>query len=117
MKEPNFADLLAEEMPGRTIDDAAGVVDVCMRASVRRIDKAFGDGYAKANPALLAKFMELCEAEYSGRGHSASVGQIADAISGLSFPDFENVATAIQNIAAMIDYSMTPLRVQVSEDK
>lgn len=48
---------------------AVEFVDLYMKSAIQRIDKQFGKGYAKENPALLSGFIQACAvAAFQERG-------------------------------------------------
>lgn len=55
-------------------------VDLYLRKAVESIDEVFGAGYAKANPAVVAAFMQACSWDFATTMGSNSVDRLADAI-------------------------------------
>ncbi|MDX1943760.1 MAG: hypothetical protein SFU86_00005 [Pirellulaceae bacterium] len=47
------------------------------------IDKRFGDGYAKENPALVGSFIQACASDYHSTAISAALYELAEAIERL----------------------------------
>lgn len=58
------------------------------RRAVSDIDSQFGAGFAKANPALVAAYMQTAAADFSAtfglQGVSTSLGDIADRLSDIA---------------------------------
>ncbi len=48
---------------------------------VRSIDERFGEGYAKANPVVVAAMLQTCTADFAACMVSNALDRIADAIS------------------------------------
>jgi hypothetical protein len=88
-----------------------GEMNMCMHEAIERIDAEFGEGYAKANPGLVGKFMERVHQSYDETDNA--IESVANAIGSM---DFSGIADAIQNIAAMIDLN-TPLKIRVLGDE
>lgn len=69
-----------------------------MRAAIKSIDETFGEGYAKANPVLVAAFMQTVAADLAAAyNHSAAqliaenVGFVAKSIDDASMDRVDNV--------------------------
>lgn len=58
-------------------------------AAIEIIDKEFGAGYAKANPTLIAAFLQSTSIEFQGVFIAAKIQELSDAI--------DNVAESIPN--------------------
>lgn len=56
-----------------------------MRDAVESIDKQFGDGYAKANPVLVAAFIQAAAHDYHAMAVSVAGGKVSAAISEAVF--------------------------------
>ena len=64
---------------------APATADLYLRQVVTSIDDVFGDGYAKANPALVAAMVQACTVDFGAVMLSNSVDRLSDAIhTGLS---------------------------------
>ncbi len=55
-----------------------------MSRAVRDIDKEFGLGYAKKNPALVAEYMRACGQDWSTAMRSAASDNLCARIEGLA---------------------------------
>lgn len=60
---------------------AVATAETYFEKAVRIIDAQFGEGYAKANPAVLAAFMGACSADFSATMLSNSLTNLGAAIS------------------------------------
>lgn len=62
--------------------------DTYMSSAVREIDATFGTGHAKANPALVAAFMQAATADFVAATHAKVYGsaldRIADSLDGVA---------------------------------
>lgn len=63
----------------------AETAEYWLRRVVRSIDEELGDGYAKANPEVVAAMLAAASSDFRTTSWQASVDRLADAIhSGLS---------------------------------
>lgn len=51
-----------------------------LKQVVLSIDERFGDGYAKANPVVVAAMLQACTADFAACMVSNSLDRVADAI-------------------------------------
>jgi hypothetical protein len=103
---------IRKEAESNPFENAVNYADSCMHAAIRKIDAAFGEGYAKANPGLVGKFMEVCNA-VDTTGTSQGLERIADAIGSI---DTSEIAKAIYSIAEVINVN-TPLKIELESDR
>lgn len=62
--------------------------ELYLRNAVASIDQVFGVGYAKANPAVVAAFLQTCAMDFATVMGSNAVDRLTDAIStGLASRD------------------------------
>lgn len=77
MSEQPTADTLMRQAP----QTAA----LYLRDAVESIDGMFGEGYAKANPPLVAAFLAACSADFSACMVSNAISSLGDCVyAGLS---------------------------------
>ena len=67
---------------------ASMTADAYMSSAVREIDETFGAGFSKANPALVAAFMQTASADFTaasnGKIFASALDRIADALGDLA---------------------------------
>jgi hypothetical protein len=73
-------------------------VAMWMDLAIGEIDRLFGEGYAKGNPALVGKFVECCTLNF----HGADISSALEILSQQSFVDFD-AARKLSEIAEAID--------------
>ena len=73
-----------------------------------RIDKMFGEGYAKKNPELLAAFMQSAATDLHG---SVFAQQVTDAIDKLT----ESLDSSLLNITANIESELDGIKEAIWE--
>jgi hypothetical protein len=84
---------------------SAQTVATWMDLAIGKIDRLFGEGYAKANPALVGKFIECCTLNL----HLEDISSTLEDLSGNSFVDFDatrkfgDIAKAIDKLANVMD--------------
>lgn len=62
------------------VSQASMTADTYMSSAVRKIDATFGDGFAKANPALVAAFMQVAAADFAAASNGKILGSAIDRI-------------------------------------
>ena len=55
-----------------------------MRAAIQTIDAEFGEGYAKANPLLVAAFMQTASADYAAASNHSAAQTIEDGLKAIA---------------------------------
>ncbi len=55
--------------------------------AVSAIDKQFGDGYAKANPELVAGFIKACAMDFNSMVIKQAIDDVSSAINSCTFYD------------------------------
>ncbi len=67
---------------------ASMTADTYMSSAVREIDETFGTGFAKANPTLVAAFMQAASTDFAAASNGKILGsaldRIADALSDVA---------------------------------
>lgn len=67
------------------MEQAPMTADRYLSDVVKSIDERFGDGFAKANPVLVAAMLKACTADFGACMISNSLDRLADAVNaGLS---------------------------------
>jgi hypothetical protein len=66
--------------PGQLLEQAGWTAGGYLRQAVGEIDGVFGKGYAKANPTLVAAFMQTAAIDFATAVACKSVGEAADAV-------------------------------------
>ena len=70
------------------LTQASMTADTYMSSAVREIDAAFGPGYAKANPALVAAFMQAATADFvaasNAKVYGSALDRVADSLEGIA---------------------------------
>lgn len=65
-------------------DQAPSTADAYLRHGVDALDRTFGKGYAKANPELLAAYIQACATDFTSAAMSKTLGaglqRVADAL-------------------------------------
>ncbi|MGA0588865.1 hypothetical protein ACO2Q2_17350 [Dyella sp. KRB-257] len=64
------------------LSQASMTAGAYMSSAVREIDETFGSGFAKANPALVAAFMQVASADFATASNGKILGSALDRISG-----------------------------------
>jgi len=62
------------------MDQAKGAASSYMYEARSAIDKAFGEGYAAANPALVAAFMQTAVADFGAAATAKVIGSALEEI-------------------------------------
>ena len=67
------------------LNQASMTADAYMSSAVREIDATFGNGFAKANPVLVAAFMQAAASDFAATLNAKILGSALDRVSdGLS---------------------------------
>lgn len=66
-----------------------------MHTAVRNIDEQFGEGYAKANPNLVAAFMQTAVTDFT----ASSTAKVNGAALRVIAESLDRMATGLENIA------------------
>ena len=70
-----------------------------LTAAVRHIDEEFGAGFAKANPSLVAAYMQTAVADFN----SSSTAKVNGAALRLIADSLDRMATGLENIAISLE--------------
>lgn len=70
-----------------------------LKNAARRIDEEFGDGYAKANPALVAAYMQVAVTDFT----SSSTAKVNGAALRLIADSLDRMATGLESIATALE--------------
>ncbi|WP_321346436.1 hypothetical protein [Halopseudomonas oceani] len=79
------------------VDQASGTAAHYMREAVREIDAQFGDGFAAANPGLVAAFMQTCAADFHSATNLAGLQRVGNDLSSIS-DSLDRVARAVDGL-------------------
>jgi len=63
------------------LSQASMTASTYMSSAVREIDETFGSGFAKANPSLVAAFMQAASADFAAASNGKILGSAIDGIS------------------------------------
>ena len=80
-------------------DDAYSEVCRYFLQAVKDIDKKFGEGYAKANPTLVAAFMQASADMFNGSTVGVCLQQIAEKKMSIA-AGLDNISTSIDNYSS-----------------
>lgn len=67
------------------LDQAEGTAGQFLRGAACQIDMAFGDGYAKKNPNLVAAFLRASSDDFNTAMRKIAAQEIRDSLDGLAY--------------------------------
>ncbi len=65
---------------GELLKQAGMTAATYLDSAIDNIDKAFGKGYAKQNPDLVAAYMRTCALDFATACMRDGIGELADAV-------------------------------------
>lgn len=90
------------------VDQAAWTAERFMRLAAESIDKNFGDGYAKKNPALVAAMVQASVADFRNTVGLINGNQVADALNDIAAAIARGYSL-VEIDGALVDHIVVPV--------